>query len=55
MSTVGKTRGIFYRLARLLGWVQIITDTAEGRPDKAGKRLFNKVLGRKIISKTWWR
>ena len=55
MSTVGKTRGIFYRIARLLGWVQIITDTAEGRPDKAGKRLFNKVWGRKVVRRMWWK
>ena len=55
MSTIGKTRGIFYRLARLLGWVQIITDTVEGRPDKASKKLWNKLIGRKVVRRMWWR
>ena len=55
MSKIGKTRGILYRIARLLGWVMMVEDVAKGRPDKAGKRLFNKLVGRKIISKTWRR
>ena len=55
MTSVGKTRGILYRIARLLGWVQMVEDVAKGRPDQAGQRLFNKLWGRKVVRRMWWK
>ncbi len=55
MTNISKTRGILYRLARLLGWVQMVEDVAEGKPGKAGKRLANKFIGRKLVSKIWFK
>jgi len=54
MTGTGKARGFLYRLARLLAWVQMGEDLAHGRPDKAGKRLANKFIGR-LMSKIWLR
>jgi integrase len=53
MTTIGRSRGFLYRLARLLGWVQIIEDAATGHPNKAIRRLANKVIGRKVVSKIY--
>ena len=47
-----KARGFLYYLARLLGDVQAVSS---GSPKKMAKRGFNKIVGRKIISKAWWR
>jgi hypothetical protein len=49
---ISSTRGFLYRLARLLGWVQMMEDLAHGKPQKAAKRLANKGIGR-LFSKIW--
>jgi hypothetical protein len=46
---IAHPRGLLYRLARLLGWVQVIEDAATGHPNRAVKRLANKVIGRKVV------
>lgn len=55
MTTITKTRGILYRLARGLGWLRAAEDVAEGRSDRAAKIVGNKLIGRKLVSKVWWR
>ena len=45
-----KTRGILYYLARLLGDVNAVKS---GSPKKMGKRVANKVIGRKVTGKFW--
>lgn len=47
-----KTRSTLYSLARRLGDVQAVSS---GSSKKMAKRGFNKVIGRKIISKVRWR
>lgn len=46
-------RGLLYRLARGLGWIQAIEEAAGGHPNRALKKLANKVIGRKIVSKLY--
>lgn len=41
-------RRALYRLARLLGDLAALTS-----PKKAGRRLVNKAIGRKIVRKLW--
>jgi len=55
MSEIGKTRGFLYTLARALGWVQIIIEFLSGHTKKAGKKLANKFIGRKIGSKIFFK
>ena len=50
--TIGKLRGSLYRVARLLGDVSAVTS---GRPDRIAKRLVNKLIGRKLVRRLWWR
>ena len=52
LEAIMKARGFLYYLARLMGDVQAISS---GSPKKMAKRGFNKIVGRKIISKAWWR
>ena len=55
MTTISKTRGLLYRLARGLGWLRAVEDVIEGHPDRAAKIVANKIIGRKLVSKVWWR
>ncbi len=55
MSELGGARGVLYGLARLLGWFQIIIDLLTGHARKGCKLLANKVLGRKIGSKIYYK
>ena len=41
-----------YRLARLLNDVEKL---ASLRPDRIGRRAFNKLWGRSVVRKLWWR
>ena len=43
-------RAILYRLARLLG-----DGKATQSPDKLGKRIVNKAIGRYIVRRLWLR
>lgn len=45
-------RRTLYRLASLLGDVQAVTS---GNPKRVGKRLVNKMIGRKVVRRLWWR
>ncbi len=47
-----KIRRFAYRLASLLGDVQAVTS---GNPKRVGKRLVNKLVGRKVARRLWWR
>lgn len=52
MSALGKPRRSLYRVARILGDVDAV---ASGKPKRMGKRLANKVIGRKVVRRLWWR
>jgi hypothetical protein len=54
-SPISSTRGLLYRGARLLGWVQAVEDAAEGHPNRAVRKLANKVIGREIGSRIYFR
>jgi hypothetical protein len=41
-----------YRLARLARDVQVLSS---GNPQKIGRRIVNKALGRSIIRRLWWK
>ncbi|MCL6553880.1 MAG: hypothetical protein K6W08_12280 [Firmicutes bacterium] len=41
-----------YRLARLGRDVEVL---ASGDPAKIGRRLANKMLGRHVVRRVWWR
>ena len=49
---LSKVRGGLYRAARLLGDVGAMTS---GRPSRIVKRLANKVIGRGLVRRLWWR
>jgi hypothetical protein len=48
--SISSTRRAFYRAARFLGDVQAIR-----RPHKIPKRVYNKLLGRTVVRRMWWR
>ncbi len=50
--TLRKVRRFAYRLGALLGDVQAVTS---GNPKRLVKRAANKVIGRKIVRRLWWR
>lgn len=47
-----RTRSWLYQLARLLGDVNAV---ASGDPKRIGKRFANKIIGRKVVSRMWFR
>lgn len=47
-----RLRSALYRWARLLGDVQAVTS---GKPSKVGRRLVNKLVGRKVVRRLWWK
>ena len=49
---LNKVRSGLYRAARLLGDVGAVTS---GRPSRIAKRLVNKVVGRNLVRRLWWR
>jgi hypothetical protein len=55
MSGLGKARGFLYSLGRLLGWVQIVAELLSGHTKRAGKKLANKIIGRKLGSKIYFK
>ena len=54
-NPISQVRGLFYGAARALGWVAIVMDLLSGHGKKAGKRLMNKAIGRKLGSKIYFR
>jgi len=55
MSETSNTRSFLYNLARKLGWVQIVIDFFTGRASQGVKMLVNKVIGREIGSKIFFK
>ena len=49
---IRKVRRSLYRGARLLGDLSALTS---GKPSRIAKRVFNKLVGRKVVSRLWWR
>ncbi len=47
-----KLRRFLYRGASLLGWIEAIVS---GKPSRVVKRMFNVLLGRKVVRRLWWR
>lgn len=45
-------RSLLYRWARVLGGFEAVTS---GNPKRMGKRLVNKLIGRKLARRLWWR
>lgn len=45
-------RSLLYRWARVLGDFEAVTS---GNPKRMGKRLVNKLIGRKLARRLWWR
>jgi len=52
MSFLGKLRRSLYRGARVLGDVNAL---ASGRPTRIVKRAANKVIGRKVVRRLFFR
>lgn len=46
---------LLYRLARISRDANAIEKLTEGNPAPLEHRLVNKVIGRGIVSKLWWR
>jgi len=44
-------RSMLYKAARVLGDVGAVT----GGPKKVAKRVVNKLLGRAVVRRLWWR
>lgn len=51
MRAINKLRGSLYTTARVLGDINAIL----GGPDKVVKRLTNRLIGRNLIRRMWWR
>jgi hypothetical protein len=49
---VSKLRRQLYRSASLLGDVEAV---ASGDPRRVERRLVNKLIGRKLVRRVWWR
>jgi len=47
-----KLRSLLYTTARLLGDVSAL---ASGSPKRIARRAVNKLIGRKVIRRLWWR
>lgn len=47
-----KLRRAAYRAGYWLGWLEAL---ASGRPSRLFKRMFNVLLGRKVIRRLWWK
>ncbi len=52
LRTLRKARRASYRTGALLGDLNAI---ASGNPKRMLKRLVNKLLGRKVVRRLWWR
>jgi hypothetical protein len=50
--SINSTRRSLYRVARILGDVQA---AKSGSPKKVAKRAANKVIGRKVVRRVWFR
>jgi hypothetical protein len=48
-QVLATTRGLLYTLARLMG------DVSAVRNGRVGKRLVNRLIGRSVVSRLWWR
>lgn len=54
-NPISSTRGALYGLARALGWLQIALELLTGNARRAQKKLANKLIGRKIGSKIYFK
>jgi len=54
-SGIGAVRSLCYGLARGLGWFQLILELLSGHTKRAGKKLANKFIGRKVGSKIYFK
>ncbi|MFN2555637.1 MAG: hypothetical protein ABR592_01985 [Nitriliruptorales bacterium] len=52
LRTLRQARRASYRASAILGDVSAI---ASGKPSRIAKRLVNKVIGRKVVRRLWWR
>ena len=46
-----KISQLLYMLARKSRDIKVV---ASGSPKKAGKRVVNKAIGKKVVRKLWW-
>ena len=51
MKNLRKLRGGLYRIARILGDINAVSKGPAG----IVKRIVNKVVGRKIVKRMWWK
>lgn len=42
---------LLYQLARLARDIQVL---ASGDPQKIGRRMVNKAIGRRVVRRLWW-
>ncbi len=54
-SAISNLRTLCYRGARFMGWLRAAEDVIEGRPGKAVKIVANKVIGRRLVSRCYFK
>lgn len=52
LRTLRKTRRASYRVGSLLGDLSAVLS---GKPGRVARRAVNKLVGRKVVRRMWWR
>ena len=55
MSLLSKFRTTCYRCGRSLGWARIAENIVTGHPERAAKQLVNKAIGRRVVSRLYFK
>ena len=53
MSLITMLRRTCYGCGRTLGWARIAENIVTGHPERAVKQLFNKAIGRRLVSRLY--
>lgn len=55
MSLITQIRRTCYGCGRSLGWWRIAEHIVTGHPERAAKQLVNKAIGRRVISRLYFK
>lgn len=55
MSLISQIRKTCYQCGRTLGWWRIAENIFTGHPERAAKQLANKIIGRRLVSRIYFK